>query len=126
MGVPGVFCEFLDEPAFADPQGTALRATVCFWREAADSAWRCGAVELHDSARKDVDGADWLFDVLAEGTAEAYQIFAEEYYEVAADLTAIRHIYDLRPLTDSIVTALNPAVRLSDLTHEISPIGYPN
>jgi hypothetical protein len=123
--VPGVFQTFAAEPAFVDPEGTA-RATVCFWREAADSVWRCGEVEIDDAVREDADGADWLFAVLAAGTAEAYLAFAQEYYELTPDLPAIQHVYDLKPLTESIVSSLNPEASLVDFAQDIAAIGYPS
>jgi hypothetical protein len=118
-GVPEVFHAARDEPAFADEKGTP-RATVCFWRTADDTAWRCGPVE-----GADVDGADTLFEVIASGQPEAYLTFAEDYYEVALDLDAIRHVYALMPLTEYVVTSLNRQRRLSDLTDGIAEIGYP-
>jgi len=96
-GVPEVFHSARDEPA-----------------------WRCGPVE--DVAR---DGADWLFEVIADGRPEAYLTFAEDYYEVALDLDAVRHAYALMPLTEYVVTSLNPRRRLTDLAERIAEIGYP-
>ena len=116
-GVPEVFHSARDEPAFWDE---VPRATVCFWHTTDDTAWRCGPVE--DVAR---DGADWLFEVIADGRPEAYLTFAEDYYEVALDLDAVRHAYALMPLTEYVVTSLNPRRRLTDLAERIAEIGYP-
>ena len=115
-GVPDVFHEQRDDKAFRD--GDTPRATVCFWRTTDDTAWRCGPVE-------GADGADWLFELVADGRPEAYLTFAEDYYERALDLEAIRHVYALMPLTEYVVTSLNRQRRLSDLTEEIAEIGYP-
>ncbi|WP_332262203.1 hypothetical protein [Kitasatospora mediocidica] len=73
---------------------------------------------------EDADGAEWLFDILLGGTADAYRDFAEEYYEVAVDLDAVRHVYALRPLSQSIVSSLNPDVSLDDLAEDIAQIGF--
>jgi hypothetical protein len=118
-GVPEAFHEQRDDKAFWDPLG-APRATVCFWRTTDDTAWRCGPVE-----NADTDGADWLFELVADGRPEAYLTFAEEYYERALDLEPIRHVYALMPLTEYVVTSLNPQRRLADLTDNIAEIGYP-
>lgn len=72
---------------------------MCFWREQTDSEWRAGAIEALPAGVEDGSSAEWLFDVLTDGRPEAYQQFAEEYYEVAVDIEAIRHVYALRPLT---------------------------
>jgi hypothetical protein len=117
-GVPEVFHSARDDAAFRD--GDVPRATVCFWRTTADPEWRCGPVRNADE-----DGADYLFELLADGRPEAYLTFAEDYYEVALDLEPIRHIYALMPLTEYVVTSLNPERRLQDLKDDIAEIGYP-
>jgi hypothetical protein len=116
-GVPEVFHGPRDDKAFWDE---APRATVCFWRTADDTAWRCGPVE-----NVDADGADWLFELVADGRPEAYLTFAEDYYEQALDLDAVRYVYALMPLTEYVVTSLNPQRRLADLKESIAEIGYP-
>ncbi|TCO47691.1 hypothetical protein EV646_105245 [Kribbella antiqua] len=113
-GVPEVFHSARDDAAFQ------TAATVCFWRTTDDTEWRCGPVQ---NAEK--DGADALFELLADSRPEAYLTFAEDYYEVALDLEPIRHIYALMPLTEYVVTSLNPERRLHDLKDEIAEIGYP-
>ncbi|MFI7060413.1 hypothetical protein ACIBL3_05485 [Kribbella sp. NPDC050124] len=118
-GVPEVFHGARDDRAFRDPAGVP-RATVAFWRTADDSEWRCGPVEGVEK-----DGADELFEVLADGRPEAYLTFAEDYYEVALDLEPVRHVYALMPLTEYVVTSLNRGRRLQDLAEGIAEIGYP-
>ncbi|WP_406503072.1 hypothetical protein [Streptomyces sp. NBC_01602] len=122
--VPEVFRSYVEEPAFADHNGLP-RATVCLWREHSDSQWKCGNVDVPDEEMDDADGAEWLFDVLVGGSAEAYQTFAEDYYEVTLDLSAVQDIWDLKPLTQQGVSALNPKATLSGLAEDIAQIGYP-
>lgn len=62
---------------------------------------------------------------MLEGTAEAYVQFSDEYYEMAPALEAVQHVCDLKPLTQEVVSALNPEVRLEDLAEDIARIGYP-
>ncbi|POX56207.1 hypothetical protein C3489_05615 [Streptomyces sp. Ru71] len=123
-GIPEAFLPQVTEPAFSDVDRTP-RATVCFWRGHSDTAWKCGAVEAPPAGAEDDGGAEWLFDVLLDGRPDAYQQFAEEYYEVAVSLEAVRHVYALRPLTQSVVSALNPDVDLLSLEKDIAQIGYP-
>jgi hypothetical protein len=118
-GVPAELHAARDEPAFRDDEDGVLNATVCFWRTPADEGWVCGPVEPHGD-----DGAERLFGLLTEGP-EAYLTFAEDNYEVALDLDAIRHVYALMPLTEYVVTSLNRNRRLSDLKDDIAEIGYP-
>lgn len=122
--VPAVFRPFVNEPAFCESDGTP-RATVCFWRQASDVAWNAGNMAIPARDMGDADGAEWLFDVLVTGTAEAYRKFAKGYFDVTPDLTAVQHVYNLKPLTQEIVSALNPEVEIEDLTDDISEIGYP-
>ena len=119
IGVPDELAPALDEAAFTNGQGNR-DVTVCFWRTPADDRWLCGPVEGVEK-----DGADWLFNLLADGRPEAYLTFAEDYYEVELELDAVAHVYALMPLTEEIVTALNPEVLLKDLKDDISEIGYP-
>ncbi|WP_330261722.1 hypothetical protein [Streptomyces sp. NBC_00539] len=69
--LPEVFRPLLDEPAFCDDEVRV--ATVVFWRETHDTAWRAGPVEYAEYAD---DGTGHLFHVLAAGTPEAYHAFA--------------------------------------------------
>ena len=122
--VPAAFRSFVEEPAFCDAGGVP-RATACFWRQPSDDAWSAGPLEFPTEEHKDVDGTEWMFEVLVDGTAEGYRAFAEECYEVVPDITAIRHVYELKPLTQEIVSALNPDVDLADLAEDSAQIGYP-
>ncbi len=122
--LPDAFRHLEREPAFLDHNGVQ-RATVCLWRERTDSVWRCGDIEIPDKNEDDADGAEWLFELLLEGTAEAYVEFADEYYEMAPALEAVQHVYNLKPLTQEVVSALNPVVKLEELAEDIAQIGYP-
>lgn len=122
-GVPSVFRPWVKEPAFTD-EGNVPVVTACMWREAADSRWRHGTIDF-PAGRDDPDGAERLFELLVDRSPEAYQRFAEDYYEVPVDLEAVRHVYALRPLTPDIVSSLNAETDLSDVAGDISEIGYP-
>jgi hypothetical protein len=121
--IPEAFRAFVEDPAFCEADGTP-RATACLWRRASDAAWSTGPVTIPAGGPEDADGAGWLFAVLT-GTADTYRKFAEEYYEVTLDLTAIQDVFDLRPLTPEMISALNPLPALKDLTEDIGQIGYP-
>ncbi|MGW0334580.1 hypothetical protein ACWD0J_22380 [Streptomyces sp. NPDC003011] len=134
--VPEVFRAYVDEPAFTDEDGLPL-VTACAWREAGDEAWRTGtAVEFPTSHRvddegrsgsgsSDPDGAAYVFRLLVDRSPQAFQEFAEDYYDVPVPLAAVRHVFALRPLTDATVTALDPDVFLDALAKDIAEIGYP-
>lgn len=44
---------------------------------------------------------------------------------MAPDLQAIQHVYDLKPLTQDIASALNHEVRLEQLAEDIAEIRHP-
>ncbi|WP_198347813.1 hypothetical protein [Nocardia terrae] len=113
--VPSVFESQVAEPAFADHEGAPL-ATVCFWREPGDDEWGVSTADL---------GGQGLFELLLEGTPQAYRLWAADYYEVDLDLAAVEHVYELQPLTPAVIDRINPAVRLSDLHDDLEEIGYP-
>jgi hypothetical protein len=117
--VPAEFEEFVAEPAFSD-EGVP-RATLCLWRRSDDAKWRHGSVTFPSGA--DPDGADWLFEQL-DGQPDTYRGFALDYYEKEIDLAAITHIYRHEPVSDQVVSALNPQLSLSDIADDLHEIGY--
>lgn len=121
--VPDPFRHYVSDPAFTDEDGTPV-VTVCVWRQAADDRWRAGRIDF-PAGHPDPDGSEWLFGLLVDPTAEAFQSFAKDYYESPVDLEAVRHIYGLHPLTRSVLADLNPAVSLADVIGAAKTIGYP-
>jgi hypothetical protein len=119
--VPRVFAECVAEPAFSADD--VLEATVCLWRQEEDDRWHLGDVELPDG--DDPDGADRLFEILVDGSPEAYQRFAEQDRKVPVDGSAVRRIFALEPLTDELVRRLNPELSVADLAEDLAEIGYP-
>jgi hypothetical protein len=73
----------------------------------------------------DPDGASRLFAFLVDRSPEAFWRFAEDYHEVRVDLKAVRDVYALRPLSQELVSSLNPEVTLSGLAKDVAEIGYP-
>ncbi|MFE2722331.1 hypothetical protein [Kitasatospora sp. NPDC059327] len=114
--VPEVFRPYAEEPAFADTDGPIV--TVCFWRRPDDAAWTVAAAEK---------GGEGLFELLVDGSAEAYREWAEEYYEPESPLdpAAVAEVLALRPLTPAVLAGLNPDVELAGLAEDIAGIGYP-
>ncbi|MEV4052009.1 hypothetical protein AB0J55_12580 [Amycolatopsis sp. NPDC049688] len=119
--LPDVFRKWVADPAFCDEFGTPY-VTVCLWREHADTAWRHGTIEFPPDGD---DGAGWLFALLTDRTPEAFQDWAQDYYETPVDLGAVRHFYAGQPLTPAVVTALNPATTLADVAGRVAAAGYP-
>ncbi len=48
------------------------------------SVWHHGAIDFPEG-RVDPDGATYLFELLVDRSLEAFQRFAEDYYEVSVD-----------------------------------------
>ncbi|MFE7751396.1 hypothetical protein [Streptomyces sp. NPDC057428] len=121
--VPEVFRSFVEEPAFTDEGGVPV-VTACLWRETTDDQWHHGTIDF-PSDRADPDGATGLFELLVDRSPEAFQRFAEDYYEVPVHLRTVSDVYALRPLNQELVSSLNVEVTLADLAQDISEIGYP-
>jgi hypothetical protein len=122
--VPEVFRSCVEEPAFADEDGMPV-VTACIWRQMDDDRWAAGTIEFPDEAPEDPDGAEYLFGLLVDRSPEAFQQWAEEYYEIPVDLKAVRHVFSSLPLTEAVVHALNPETALVDLAEDVAEIGYP-
>jgi hypothetical protein len=95
------------------------------WRGAADDRWHHGTIDFPEGA-VDPDGATSLFELLVDRSPAAFQRFAEDYYEVSVDLGMVGQVYALRPLSQEVVSLLNPEISLGDLAQDISEIGYPH
>ncbi|MGW6783904.1 hypothetical protein [Streptomyces sp. NPDC054987] len=121
--VPEPFKPVVEDPAFTDEDGVPV-VTACLWRGTTDDPWHHGAIELPGNA-VDPDGATSLFGLLVDRSPEAFQRFAEDYYEVSVDLGAVRHVFALRPLSQELVSLLNPEISLTDLRQDISETAYP-
>ena len=117
--VPTEFASFLSEPAF-----TLEDTTFCLWRRHVDSNWQVGKIE-YPSEDLDPDGSDALLAIL-DGQAATYREFAESYYERSVDLSSIEKIYQHRPLTQELISALNPELSPEDLSADILEIAYPS
>ncbi|WP_166629604.1 hypothetical protein [Streptomyces sp. GC420] len=120
--VPDVFRAQVEEPAFMDHGMPCV--TFCLWRETGDTRWHTGRIDF-PSGYSDPDGSRWMSDLLVDPTPEAFQSFAEDYYECPVDLDAVRHVYAGRPLTPEIVARLNPAASFTAVSKEAEQTGYP-
>ncbi|WP_246075568.1 hypothetical protein [Nonomuraea terrae] len=122
--VPEVFRPCVEEPAFCDDGGMPI-VTACLWRQSGDDRWSVGEIDYPDGV-SDPDGAAYLFERLVDPRPEAFQRYAEDYFDVAVGLDAVRHVHALRPLTQAVVTALNPHLLLADLAEDLATARYPS
>ncbi|MET9965216.1 hypothetical protein ABZZ80_04635 [Streptomyces sp. NPDC006356] len=120
--VPEVFHAQIEDPAFMD-EGVP-RVTFCLWRETGDARWHAGRIDF-PSGYADPDGSGWMLSLPMNPTPEAFQSFAEDYYERPVDLEAVRHVFDELPLTRETVTRLNPLASFEDISKEAELLGYP-
>ena len=116
--LPAVLRVPLSDPAFSIED-----VTFCIWKTIQDKQWRIGDISFPDAEFS--DGSEDLLDVL-DGNLKTYQNYAEEYYERKISLKAIKHIYGHQPLTNGILTAINPKAVWEDLEEDIAEIGYPS
>jgi hypothetical protein len=115
--VPSEFKDFLTEPAFSIED-----TTFCIWRRYNDQSWQVGKIK--NPKEDDPDGSRELLSIL-DGKPSTYRRFAEEYYETEIDLLAVKHIYEHKPLTREVISALNANRSRRSLAKDIKEIGYP-
>ena len=120
--VPEVFRGCVEEPAFCDDG--MPRVTACIWREVDSDSWQVGEIDF-PSGHADPDGSGWLFQLLTDRTPQAYQRFAEDYYEKGIDIDLVRNVYALRPVTLELIQRLNPDASVAGIVKEVGALGYP-
>lgn len=64
------------------------------------------------NAADESDGADWLFDLLTDGTPDTYVAYAEDHFERPVARTAVAAVQSGTHLTRETVTALSPTADL--------------
>jgi hypothetical protein len=126
---PGVLDQVPEEfkPMLAEPAFSFEETTFCIWRRYSDSSWNIGHIDFPTG--DDPDGSQDLLFIL-DGDPRTYRKWSQEYYEAEYyerefPLSSIRAIYERKPLTPQIITALNPDITLDDLATDIDEIGYP-
>ncbi|MFC4327676.1 hypothetical protein ACFPC0_07510 [Streptomyces andamanensis] len=95
-------------------------ATVCVWREKDGEAWQCGPVTYDDES----DGSDWLFDLLTDGSTDAYVSFAEDCFERTVDRDAVTAVLARAPLTRRTVTSLSSTADFTTVAAQARALGY--
>jgi len=122
--VPSVFHAPAHDPLHS--HRGVLDVTVALWRRTDDDAWSYAEPAPYEGLPLgDRDGSEFLFQQL-DGRAESYAAFAASYYEIPPPpLEPIEHVLAQRPLTDEIVTALNPDNLLAALADNLRLIDYP-
>jgi hypothetical protein len=110
------------KPILAEPAFPLNDTTFCIWRCPGDARWHVGDIAYPDG--DDPDGAGWMLSML-DGSPRTYQNWAKDYYERPVDLSAVRHVYEHRPLTPEIARTLNPTIDFAALQRDIAEIGYP-
>ena len=115
-GFPTQFSSFLSEPAFVLEE-----TTFCVWQSSDSDYWQSGSIQFPDGP--DPDGSVRLLKLL-DGNPQSYQQWAETYYERPVDLLSVVHIYEHRPLTDHVITSLNPNLSVQNLALDLNEIGY--
>jgi hypothetical protein len=121
-GLPASLARWTEEQEFQFDE--FFTATVCIWREAGDTAWRCGPVEF-DGHASAADGSGWLFDDVVEGSVEAYLEHAKWYFEREIDEEPVRAVFAGEPLTPELVHALNPDAEFGKVAEVARRAGHP-
>ncbi len=116
--VPQTFASFLAEPAFGMDW-----LSYCYWRAVDDSGWQ-KVVHPDTALSLSEDGSSEYLALLIEPAA-SYKNFAKWYYEIDISVAAIESIYNHSPLSEKLVSSLNPEVSLEQAQEAAAEIGYP-
>lgn len=117
-GLPTNFQSLVDEPAFRFG-GVLMVSMACWWERG--GPWRFGSPppEL-------TDGSDWLFDLVLEGTPEAYAEFAREYYEIDVESSVVNAVFTREPISLEQARKLNAELTADRFKADVERIGYLN
>ena len=92
--VPGIFNEFLNEPAF-DIENT----TFCVWNQKTKEIWEA-------SKQYKEEELDLLMILITK--AKGYVDWASEYYEKEIPFNVVKDIFDGKPINQKMICLLNP------------------
>lgn len=115
QGLPDALRPYADEPAFT-AEGVP-EVTLALWWQTGSAAWSFGS-PMGDAD----DGGVWLFDQV-DGSPQTYAEYVREYFEVEPDLDCLRRILAGEPITDRLVTTLNPDVTLEMIVDDLRAMG---
>lgn len=108
---PASLLALLDDEAFEKEE-----VTFCIWREANDTKWRMGNVQI---PKGDEDGSDFMLGRIIK-TPEAYVNWAQYYYGKELSLDIVKKIYDGSAITEAIIQSLNPERSVQDALGELN------
>jgi hypothetical protein len=109
-GLPPEFLPQIEEPAFADEDGTFV-ATAVLWRLTGDDRWHASeGIDYPPSrGRYDTRGPDGtpMLEILLDDITDHFLAYAEDIIEAKPDRAAVEHVLAGRPLTAEIRAALS-------------------
>ncbi|GAB3977724.1 hypothetical protein V1634_13630 [Plantactinospora veratri] len=128
-GLPVVLRPQVEEPAFCDETGRFV-ATAVLWRSVGDDRWHAGeGITFPPPDGFDDDGGpdgSGMLEILLDDIVDRFVEYAGDYYEMEVDRAAVEYVVAHRPLTDTVVSALNPRHTVADLAEDVAAIGYPS
>ena len=109
------------EAVVTDPAFVAEETSFCIWRKRDDLVWQTGKITFPDGDY--ADGSEELLFIL-DGKPETYAAWASDYYERPIPVDAVKDVYAHKPLTQQLVSRLNPDCSLAQLEEDLDKIGY--
>jgi hypothetical protein len=98
-GAPAELLAFLDDPALEKDV-----VTFCTWQSAGDTEWRFAPAAVP----KDWDDGIETFLFYTHDLAAYREWFEDEYYESPLEAEILQKIFDGKPITSDMISALNP------------------
>jgi len=116
---PNALSAFATEPAFCWEH-----TSFAYFRPIGALEWT-RANDLTAYSTENAGDEELLAHVV--GSPSDYAAFAADYYEIEIDERIVAEVFAHRPITDAIVSSLNPSIALRDISEELyGEIQYPN
>lgn len=112
--IPAPFLEAASEPAFS-----TQNVSYCAWRLREAEHWQSAVKERYLNP----DVFFLLKDL--DGTANTYQDFARDYFEMETDIQLLKSVFDKKPITKELAKSLNPELDYTLLLSHLEEIDFP-
>lgn len=140
-GLPSEFQDILTEPAFEADEAV----TFCIWRKYSDPVWQHGPIRFpfrpgDETGLVVLNQAEGIFHDYLDGSAQALSMLdgnPQRFWEWANEghydpdaphdipLAVVEAIFAHQPLTQAMVEALKPGLKLESIRDTLLETGYP-
>lgn len=107
--------------ALKEPELRYQELTGLFWCEG-ESGWK--GLKASIDGKSNLEICKPLLNMICVGP-KAYYLFAQRYHEVTPDPTALKALFTLTPMDQTLMTSFAPGAKMTSLSKDLLEIGYP-